>query len=198
MQPQKMMILSILLSLGLASLHAQKAVDYLGQAAPIVFDQKSYSLQWSSHPSSNYYKQEYLAAGDIQARYKKMILLEAVSGIADLKSAVMAKTEELRVMKQSNPMVNYQVFDNSSKGEYMLDFLLSANNADGSINILERNVYRYKVFTDSKGNKGILLFGVSERSYGKDADKFLQNLKSTKQQLLNLVAQFALPAIAIK
>ena len=68
-------------------------------------------------------------------------------------------------MKATNPLVNYEMFQKN--GEYLLDFLLSANAADGkTVDIVERNVYRYKTFTDKSGKKGILLFAVSVRSYG--------------------------------
>lgn len=177
---------------------AQKAADYLQTPGPLLFGGKSYSLSWSAHPSPAYYKQEYLQAGEAPARFKKMILLEVVTGITDLKSVVNAKAEELKNMKANNPLVNYQVFDNSSKGEYIIDFLVSANDANGKLSVLERNVYRYKQYTDTKNNKGILLFGVSERSYGADADTFLKNLPSTKQELLNLVAKYTIPNAAIK
>lgn len=178
---------------------AQKATDYLSIPGPLSFDTKSYSLNWSSHPAPNYYKHEYLVKGDVQGRYKKMILVEVVKGVSDLKAVVTAKAEELKRMKSTNPVVNYQVFDNASKGEYMIDFLVSANASDGGIDILERNVYRYKTFTDSKNNKYVLLFGVSERSYGdSEADKYLLSLKSTKQQLVNLVSQFSIPSVTVK
>ncbi|MEO6637530.1 MAG: hypothetical protein ABIN25_04595, partial [Ginsengibacter sp.] len=86
---------------------------------------------------------------------------------------------------------------NPKTGEYLIDFLLSANGADGSMNIVERNVYRYKSFTDKAGKAGVQLFGVSTRSYGADIDKFFAALKANRKDLINKVAQFKLPEIKI-
>ncbi|GHD24342.1 hypothetical protein ACFOEZ_10200 [Tianweitania populi] len=38
-------------------------VDRLNVPGPITFQNKSYSLAWSSEPSENYIKQEYVPAG---------------------------------------------------------------------------------------------------------------------------------------
>ena len=104
--------------------------------------------------------------------------------------------QRLRRLKKSNPAVNYDVFEKN--GEIVLDFLVSANTPDGKdMSIVERNVYRYKAVVDKNGQKGVLLFGVSERAYGNDIDKFLSNLKAHKLALMNLVGAFALPAITI-
>ena len=89
---------------------------------------------------------------------------------------VATKNAELKKMKASNPVVNYETFEKD--GEVMLDFLVSENTPDGKyLSIVERNVYRYKSVVDKNGQKGVLLFGVSERAYGDDIDKFFPNLK---------------------
>ena len=168
--------------------------DHLSVPGPLAFDGKSYNLAWSANPSANYYKQEYITKGDNVEKFKSMILLEVLAGDAKVKDIVAAKLEELKKMKAANPIVNYEVFQKD--GEFILDFLLSANSADGrSIDILERNVYRYKSLS---GQKGVVLFAVSTRAYGAEAEKFLVNLKATKSRLVNAVAQFAFPAVKIK
>jgi len=43
-----------------------------------------------------------------------------------------------------------------------------------------------------------MLFGVSERSYGNDADAFLSSLKKNKPVLLNAVAGFSIPEVSLK
>ena len=59
---------------------------------------------------------------------------------------------------------------------------------------LKRNkVYRYKSITDKNGQKYILLFGASQRSYGDDIDTF----KSKRFDLINLVGSFDIPEISI-
>jgi hypothetical protein len=175
----------------------QPAIDRLGITS-ISFDNKQYPLSWSSHPAEHYYKQEYLAKGAIVARYNTMILVDVLLGDKSLKEIVSAKIAELKQQQSANPMVNYQLFDNAAKGEYMIDFLLSANAPDGkTMSIVERNVYRYKTFTDKLGRKGILLFGVSTRGYGKNIDAFLLSLKASKNVLVNQVAKYTLPVITL-
>jgi hypothetical protein len=159
-----------------------------------VFEKTNYNLSWTAHPDDNFYKQEYIVKGDIPGAFKTMILLDVVTGNTNIKDVVGAKIAELKKMKETNPVVNYEVFDNKAAGEYMLDFLISANTADGHISIVERNVYRYKVLT---GQKGILLFAVSTRSYGKDVDNFFVALKSNRNTLVNEVAKFNIPVISI-
>ncbi|MFT3680824.1 MAG: hypothetical protein QM791_11165 [Ferruginibacter sp.] len=177
---------------------SNKATDYLNIPGPVVFDNKSFKLDWSSHPADYFYKQEYLPAGEKTGKYKTMLLVDVLTGDKTIKEVTAQKIEELKQLKQSNPVVNYNIFDNPSSGEYMIDFLLSANNPDGSMSIVERNVYRYKTFTDKNGKKGILLFGISTRAYGKDIDGFFVKLKANKNGLVNQVAKFAIPAIDIK
>jgi hypothetical protein len=179
-----------------SSSHAQNAVDKLNVPGPIVIGNKSHALTWASHPSANFYKQEYIPAGDNVNKFKSMVLLDLSLGNLNLKDIVAAKIAELKKMKETNPMVNYEMFQKN--GEYLLDFLLSANSPDGkTVDIVERNIYRYKTFTDKSGKKGVLLFGLSVRSYGNDIDTFLKTLKTGKATLLNEVAQFNIPAVTI-
>lgn len=172
-----------------------KAVNYLGIQSPISFGKKTYNLAWSSHPTAAYYKHEYLQGGENLTQFKSMILLEALSGPANLADIVAAKVNELKGMQKTNPMVQYETFTDTKTGEYMLDFLLTANAPDGKPTIAERNVYRYKKVTNKDGKTGVLLFGVSNRSYDKEIASFLTNLKTTRKTLVNEVAQFSMPSL---
>lgn len=173
-----------------------KPTEYLGVAGQILFDKTSYNLAWTSHPLDNYYKQEYLAKGETIEKFKKLVLLEIITGKTKLKDVVAKKIAELKKMKASNPIVNYETFEKD--GEVMLDFLVSANTPDGKyLSIVERNVYRYKSVVDKNGQKGVLLFGVSERAYGDDIDKFFPKLKAHRFDLINLIGAFELPEIKI-
>lgn len=173
-----------------------KPTEYLGVAGQISFDKTSYNLAWTSHPTDNYYKQEYLAKGNTIEKFKKLILLEIITGETKLKDVVATKIAELKKMKASNSVVNYETFEKD--GEVMLDFLVSENTPDGKyLSIVERNVYRYKSVVDKNGQKGVLLFGVSERAYGDDIDKFFPNLKAHRFDLINLVEAFDLPEITV-
>jgi len=188
-------ILSLLILLS-SFAHGQKPVDKLNVPGPITIGKKTHVLNWVSNPVAGFYKQEYIPAGDNENKFTSMVLIDVSLGDLKLKDIVDIKITELKKMKETNPMVNYEVFQKN--GEYLLDFLLSANSPDGkTIDIAERNVYRYKIFTDKAGKKGVLLFGVSVRSYGNDIDDFLKGLKTNKPTLLNEVAQFTMPVIIV-
>ncbi|MBL7703114.1 MAG: hypothetical protein JNM14_12755 [Ferruginibacter sp.] len=188
-------ILSFLLLLPFFT-SAQKPVDKLNIPGPIIIGKKAHTLVWTAHPAADLYKQEYITAGDNLNKFKTMVLIEVSLGNFSLKDVVTAKMDELKKMKETNPLINYEVFQKN--GEYLLDFLLSANSADGKTReIVERNVYRYKTFTDKSLKKGIMLFGVSTRSYGNDIDNFLKSLKTAKPALLNEVAQFTIPVVTV-
>jgi hypothetical protein len=175
---------------------AGKIKEYLGVAGPVSIGNASYNLSWSSHPSDEYYKQEYLVKGDQLERYKKMVLVEVLTGNTDLEKLVSRKVEEFKIMQASNPVVKYEVF--KKDGEIILDFLLSENDAGlKRINVLERNVYRYKTIVERNGKKCLLLFAVSERAYGSDATEFLTKLKTNRSVLVKQVAAYNMPAIAL-
>jgi len=174
--------------------NAKPVKEYLRVPGPISINSKSYQLSWSAHPSATYYKQEYLVKGDKAEKFESMAMVEVVTGAIRPEDALAAKVEELKQMKATNPMVNFESFINKEKGEYMLDFLVSANEADGKL-IVERNVYRYSAL---KGQPGLMLFGVSTRSYGDAVDNFLKNLKAKKRVLIDEVSKYSLPAIAFK
>ena len=172
------------------------AKDYLGLAKPISFENAIYHLVWTSHPTEQYYKQEYLVKGESLEKFRKLVTVDVLVGDIDLKEVVSAKIAELKQLKESNPMINYQAFEKN--GEIMLDFLLSQATPDGKqLSILERNVYRYKNITDQNGKKALLLFAVSERAYGADIDRFLAGLKSKRMDLLNAVGGFKIPPVTI-
>lgn len=169
--------------------------DYIGVGKEIIFDNGAYRLAWSSNPSSGYYKQEYLQDGDTLEKYKKLILLEMISGSMKPRDAAEAKVSELKKLKASDPMVNYDLFEKD--GEIMLDFILSSGNAGESDQyIVERNVYKYKSISGNN-ESGVILFGVSERAYGEDVDNFLLTLKGKRFNLPDKVGAFRIPEASI-
>ncbi|GAB4017778.1 hypothetical protein GCM10028808_50200 [Spirosoma migulaei] len=177
---------------------ARSPIDYLQVPGPILFERTAYHLAWASHPTPAFYKQEYLAVGIDPSRFTSMIFFDLLRGTLTVQEAVGTKVAELKKLKETNPLVSYQLRELPGTGEFLLDFLLSQATPDGkSQSIVERNVYRYKPFTDPSGKKGILLFGVSQRSYGADTESFLTSLKRTNVDLPAKVEQFKLPSIAI-
>lgn len=178
-------------------LNAQnKITEYLNIPGPITLDSKTYQLAWSSHPNENYFKQEYLSSNENLQKYNTMVLIDFVKGNFEIKDAINQKVTELEEIKKTNPVVNYQVFENN--GEYILDFLITENSKDGKeILIAERNVYRYKLINENN-NKGVMLFAVSERGYKENMEVFFNNLKENSTKLVEIVGNYKLPDIKIK
>ena len=174
----------------------QKPIDRLGVSGPVKFDNKAYNLSWSSHPSANYYKQEYMQAGEDVNRYKSMVMVEAAKGPLTPKAAMDGKIAELKEMGFTNPFISYENFALAEKGEYILDFVVTQNSADNkSAIIAERNVYRYRSLPN---NGGVMLFAVSVRTYGLDTKAFLANLKTGRNVLVDKVKSFSFPNIKVK
>lgn len=193
------MLFILLLQFNLLAAQQNKPMtDFFHLGNSITFGGKPFYLAWTSHPASHFYKQEYIPKGEVITKFSDMILIDIVTGNQNIKEIVAAKISELKALRETNPVVDYGLLENPKKGEYMLEFLLSQNSPDGkSILIAERNIYRYKLYEDKAGNKGILLFGVSTRSYGKEVDSFFKQLKSDRNSLINAVSQFSMPEISL-
>jgi hypothetical protein len=194
---EKLRFLVILFLVSALSLNAQDKVnDYLSIPGPIKIDNKIYNLAWSSHPNENYYKQEYLGKSEKIEKYNSLIMIDFVKGDFKIEDVIDQKVSELEKIKQSNPIVNYKTYENN--GEYILDFILTENSKDGEVILIaERNVYRYRLIADGK-NKGVLLFGVSERGYKENIENFFTNLKDNSSKLIEAVGNYELPNIELK
>ena len=174
---------------------AQKKVeDYLHLGSKYRFDNKDYELVWSSHPASNFYKQEYILPNENVEKYTRMIMIDFLEGDLTPKDAISNNINNLENSKKQNPIINYQMYERED--EYILDFITSKNSQDGKeVLILERNVYRYFRINTPK-RKGILLFGVSDRAYTKkEMDNMFSVLKNNKLELVNKVAKIEVPKI---
>jgi len=94
--------------------NAKKVKDYLSVPGPVSFDNSTYNLSWSSHPSADYYKQEYLRSNEKAETFTRMLMIEALNTDMALKDVVKAKTDELQQRKGSDAVTNYQVIENKS------------------------------------------------------------------------------------
>lgn len=171
-----------------------KVEDYLHLGSKYRFDNKDYELVWSSHPASNFYKQEYILPNENVEKYKRLILIDFIEGDLDPKDVLSGLANSLENSKKQNPVINYKVYEKNN--EYMIDFIMSENSQDGKeVLILERNVYRYFRINTLK-RKGILLFGVSDRAYTKkEMDNMFSVLKNNKLELVNKVVKIEVPKI---
>ena len=176
--------------------YSQSVKNYLQTDDIIQFDNKDYHLVWSTHLNENYYKQEYLTKNQTLKKYKTMLIIDFLKGDFSAKDAVDKKILELKELKKTNPVIDYEVFEKGN--EVLLNFLISANATDGkTIVILERNVYRYKKIDNTKFN-GVLLFAVSERAYKNEVKSFIKDLQVNKNRLIINVSNFKLPEIKIE
>ena len=174
---------------------AQKKVeDYLHLGDKYRFDNKDYELVWSSHPASNFYKQEYILPNENVEKYKRLILIDFIEGDLAPKDVLSGLVNSLENSKKQNPVINYKVYEKNN--DYMIDFIMSENSQDGKeVLILERNVYRYFRINTPK-RKGVLLFGISDRAYTKkEMDNMFSVLKNNKLELVNKVAKIEVPKI---
>ena len=171
-----------------------KVEDYLHLGDKYRFDNKDYKLVWSSHPASNFYKQEYILPNENVEKYKRLILIDFIEGDLNPKDVLSGLANSLENSKKQNPVINYKVYEKNN--EYMIDFIMSENSQDvKEILILERNVYRYFRINTPK-RKGVLLFGVSDRAYTKkEMDNMFSVLKNKKLDLVNKIIQIEVPKI---
>lgn len=171
--------------------------NYYNIPETLTFDNIQYKLVASYHPNDVYYKQEYIPSGESADHFNKMVLIDFVITDALAKKMLQMKAKELDDRKKSDAVTHYEVMENDDKGEYMLDFILSDGKGD-QITVVERNVYRYKNYTDKAGHKGILLFGISQRGYDNGITPFFTNLKKTRIDDINKVGAYNIPDIDIK
>lgn len=166
--------------------------DYLSIGTKIAFDAENYNLKWSSNPSLNYYKQEYLRADDAFPNYQKMLIVETIKGNLTVAQASNAKINELENWKKSNPMVKYEKFENKDKNEVTIDFIVS----DGK-SIYEWNVYRYQEQKNQSGNY-LVLYCYSYRNYISEkvtVNNFLDFVTKTRTETITKVRNIEIPKV---
>lgn len=169
--------------------------DRIGVPGPVAFEGRDYALASTAHPQDNYFKQEYLPAGQGLDSYAHMFLIEALASNVAPKDAAAAQVATLNQRKANDPLVNHEATVNEATGEVMLDFLMS-----GSVNgkvVVEWNAYR---FVPLKGDKpGVILFGISRRAYGEnDARTFLTSLKDWRANTIKALTGFNAPPVTLQ
>lgn len=173
---------------------AQEVTDYLGVPGPITLGDTDYVLSWSSNPSEGYFKQEYLPEGAVPESYESMVMVEFLASDLALTDVISAQMQMINSRKPTDPVANAALLQNGDTGEFVLDFLLSAKDENGEF-ILEWNGYRYAE-AEFEGQRGSILFAVSERAYGNDASEaFLGNLREFKDQRILDLTRVDLPAL---
>ncbi len=185
------------LLIGCQSLLAQgNKKDYFKIPAPVKFDGKQFFLSDAYHPESYYYKQEYIPKGENPDHFFSMVTVDIITAEVPVKDMVTRKVAELEEMKKTNPVVNYEMMEQTEKGEYMLDFILSQNEG-GKVAIVEWNLYRYKVFVGKDGKKGVLLFAYTLRAYEGKTTEFIKGLKAKRPGYTKSMIEYKIPDIKI-
>ncbi|RYM30856.1 hypothetical protein ERX46_17390 [Brumimicrobium glaciale] len=179
--------LTVFLCISFTTLNSPK--DFLGVGEKIIFNKKEYSLVWSSNPSNNYYKQEYLPDGKTLKEYNDMIIIESLIGDLSVEDAVKFKISELDQLRNTNPVVNYNVYDRGN--EKIIDFVIS----DGAY-IFEWNLYKYK---NEKG-KALVLYAYTYRDslVNNDALKpFFGRIRDNRDEMIKQLGELKLPKVKI-
>jgi len=169
---------------------AQSAKEMLGVPGPISFQGTEFALAWSSRPSPNYIKQEYVPAGEQPEHFNRMFMIEADTS-ASPEAAAAAQVDMLKKRKGVDPVVNYGLIRNDATGEIILDFLMS--DASSETVIVEWDAYRYAPLGKAGG---VALYAFSRRGYGDNARDFLIGLKQSRHPDINALAAFDAPKLA--
>lgn len=189
----RMMALIVASALLVAPAPAQQADDMLGVPGPISFQEQDYVLSWTSRPTPDYIKQEYVPQGQTVDAYSEMILIETVVGAITPIQAAALQVQSLDARKGTDPVVNHQIMQNEASGEVLLDFVVSDLSVDPVV--VEWNAYRYAALP---GSEGVMLFAVSRRGYGQDgATQFMSGLGALRSEVISALTAQPLPEISI-
>jgi hypothetical protein len=188
---------SCLLLVGLFSLTSSyssdsRTKDYLNVPGPLMFDGLPYNLRWSSNPTSNFFIQEYVPKGDNVEHFNKMIVLEAIHDSVGIGDLIANEIKSLTERKKTDLVVNYKLFQNPDSTEFILDFIMSEGKDE--LSLVEWNAYRYKYVSDSSGKRGVLLFGISIRSYD-DIRAFLKSLSQLRSAEITALGKYQVPNV---
>ncbi len=192
---QFFIILAALLSTK-SSFAQQVVTDYLNVPGPVLFGNANYYLAWSSRPVDNYYKQEYLAKGDSLEHFSKLVLIDVLEDTIKPKELVLLKLKDLKERKKTDAVVNYNLIQSPDSTEYIVDFVESEGVP--KTDFVEWNAYLYKAFKDINGHKGVMLFGISIRSYGNTAADFFGSLRDLREHIINQLIAYTVPQVNIQ
>lgn len=161
----------------------------------IAFGGRRFELAWHAAPQPGYIKLEYLPAGQRLPRYEDMLLIEHLSQGMDVAQVVRHQVDFLTERKRTDPTTQHRLLKSDSGNEYLLDFLLSADDAELG-QITEWNAYRYLSQPGPDGVPGVLLFAYSRRAYGgMPGIEFLRGLRDQKEQDIQALLASPVPRL---
>jgi len=179
-----------------AAAAGQQAKDYLTVPGPLQLAGAAYHLAWSSHPRPDFYKHEYVPQGQNVERYQSMLMLDLLDDRSATPEQLLGiKVAELEQRKATDPVVHYTPLLSESKDQALLDFVLSATDAEGNT-IVEWNAYRY---VPSPAGNGVLMIGLSRRAYGDTEIRALfAQLKAARARDVEALAAMPVPALKLR
>lgn len=175
---------------------ADDAIDRLSVKGPLKFNKAKFDLAWTDKPNDTYYIQEYLPKGEKLESFNQMLTIHFFNIDMELEEAVAKKVQELEKRKTTDELCNYQVNESPDGKEFIVDFIVSERK-DDKIATAEFNVYRYKQVQNGVGNKAVLVYAYSKRSYNDDIIPFLTNLKADRTTFLNEMIAVTMPTVTV-
>ncbi len=171
-------------------------INYFNIPGPIKFDGSDFYFSWSSKPAANYYKQEYLQSGESAEQFNEMLMLELAFRNLPLRDIAEAKAREIQDRMKTDPIAKFELGDNQKENEILLDFMLSADYGTDKA-ISEWNIYRYRTYTGSQGEPGIMVFALSKHAYGMEGEKFVNDIKANRQKYIRSFVSLDFPNIQL-
>jgi hypothetical protein len=179
-------------ALPVAAAASEPVVERLGVPGPIRFGDTNFALSWSSNPSPELFKQEYLPADQDPERYDAMVMLDLRPDGANAGQMAAGMIEQLKARKASDPVTNFDLLINEQSGEVLLDFLISTPDPKDGL-LVEWSAYRYVTEADGTGTR---MLGISRRAYGDVAVRaFLAALKDQRPRDIATLAKLPLPDV---
>ncbi|WP_268847018.1 hypothetical protein [Flavobacterium aestivum] len=193
---KKTIYFTSLLLITISTIKSQ-TIERIGLKGPINFNKTEFNLAWSEKPNDNYYIQEYLPKNETVEKFNELITVNLFVLDVSVENAIHQKVSELTKRKETDKVCNFSVINSPDGEESILDCLLSSNKND-ELDIVEFIIYRYKQIELDNHKKALLVYSYSKRSYGNKITKFLQNLATERENLLNVMISTKIPETKIK
>jgi hypothetical protein len=151
-----------------------------------------YGLKWSARTHYGMrFIAEYLLPKDSYTRYNTKVIIEYDTD-KSLDSISQGKLKDLKEKKENGSVLHYQVLKNADTGEFIVEFMVG-DVRGGKTLIAEWNVYRYR-----PNEKGAVLLAMSKRAYGeKEVNKFMKEVKKSREEWIKSITEYKLPLISV-
>lgn len=183
-------ILSLISIMTFGTLKAQNVEDVL-DVKSFNFQGTDYHLGWGAHNSQQCI-QEYFPKGQVPESYTDMFTISVFTNIDSKVTpeiAAAAKEAELAARKEkTKDVLGWDVMVNDDINEACIDFVCVAEK-NNEVEVLEYDAHRYRMI-QVDGKPALQLLFYSKRAYREDVTKMKDNLKETRQKVLNDITNF--------